>query len=233
MINDTTIVIGSDSGSEWQIAPWFYRYKQNNNIPVTIWDFGMTDEAIRFSKKYLIYKKMDKKLKSVWLLKPRCLFEADFKNVIWMDLDCKVLGNIEQICDYCNGFSVRNESCGRQDFWGRYQCGVVATNKNSLLLKMWMEDCEKENAHEVDQKVLSDITESRDICVQKLPLEFNRTKRLRDDLKCIVFHCNGKAKKINLSEGVPNDVDFNFDFSIIKTDLNGGRKINKENYTFL
>jgi hypothetical protein len=142
-LGDKAIVIGSDSGSEWQIPLWFYRYKQNNDIPVTICDFGMTPDAINFSKKHFIYKKIDVKLSSVWLLKPRCLVESGFYRVVWMDLDCLVFGNINPIFDFCSGFAVRKEVCRNQDFWGEYQCGVISTNSKNLLLLDWLIACEK------------------------------------------------------------------------------------------
>jgi hypothetical protein len=69
------------------------------------------------------------------------------------------------------------------------------------------------------------------LSVDKLPIEFNRTKRMGDDGKCIVYHCNGRKKNIFLKLGLPANVNFNFEFKSIKTDLNGGRKL--FNYTYL
>ncbi len=112
------ILTGCDENQEWMLKWWWEHYRQHNHLPVTFFDFGLSQSARRWcekrgktvsvdlpptlvKQKKCFPKKVQKqweKLYSLelwrarkgWLSKPFAFLLSTYKYAVWMDVDCQV-----------------------------------------------------------------------------------------------------------------------------------------------
>ncbi len=125
--DDRGVLCGCDSQQEWLLPWWWERYSEENSLPVTFVDFGMTDKARRFcaERGRLVTLEVDTSFvkarseidpvlaqeweerhgwtmwnaRRSWFKKPFAFLSSPYQRTLWMDLDCEVLSPIEEIFD--------------------------------------------------------------------------------------------------------------------------------------
>jgi len=168
-------ITGCDSNTEWQL-PWFVENfkKHNPNAELMIWDFGMNKS--HFSEIRKSFRGQDQG----WFCKPQAMLKssrmADY--VCWLDTDCHVLDNIEDIFNHVedNKLAMVEDvpwSRRRGETW--HNSGVVAFKGTPQILNDWVESSvfTKEPG---DQEVLHSILRQgmkRMINITSLPRKYN------------------------------------------------------------
>ena len=167
-------ITGCDSKTQWQLK-WFVEnfQKHNSNAELMIWDFGMNGNP---------YPQITQKLKSQdqgWFKKPRAMFEASKMSdyVCWLDTDCEVRDNIEDIFDYIepNKLAMVEDvpwSRRRGEKW--HNSGVVGFIDKPVILHEWCKavQIKKEvGDQEVLHSILNPITKLK--YIKDLPNEYN------------------------------------------------------------
>lgn len=206
---DSLFITGCDSNTEWML-PWFLRnfYKHNKSIPIRVFDFGMTkDMSSKYSDIILPMKSQDKG----WFKKPKTMLNASklSHKVCWLDTDCHVLTNIEDIFERVipNKLTMVEDkpwSNRRGEKW--HNSGVVVFQDTPSILRDWVYAVAV--SPEVgDQEVLHMLVREgmkRIIHIEDLPHQYNT---LRLDLidntqpsNIKVMHWTGKKGKEHIQE---------------------------------
>ena len=192
-------ITGCDSKTAWML-PWFEKnfYKHNPNAQLFVYDFDSFDPE-----------------QSGWFKKPAAMLDAaqKAKYVCWIDTDCEVRGNIENIFDYVetNKLAMVEDvpwSKRRGEKW--HNSGIVAFESTPSILRKWKEHI-KSHSDVGDQEVLHNIIREgmmRLIHITDLPRRFNT---LRLDLQdgtapsnIKVMHWTGAKGKAHIKE-IMND----------------------------
>lgn len=125
---DRGIVIGSDKAAEWMIPWWWENYRRQNDYPVMVVDFGMSERAKEYCRSigglvsldslpdFMMAKEsipeqirtfwvktflMTKfwTVRKEWFKKPFALLCTPFAETLWLDLDCEVRGSLKPLFD--------------------------------------------------------------------------------------------------------------------------------------
>lgn len=174
-------ITGCDHNTQWQL-PWFVENfkKHNPNAELLIFDFGMNDAP--FSN---ITKKHTSQDKG-WFKKPSAMMESALvaDKVCWLDTDCEVRANIEDIFEYTEP----NKLCMVEDVpWSTrrgetwHNSGVVAFERTPNILSAWATEVSY-NPNVGDQEVLHSMLSDplkRMIHIKDISREYNT---LRIDL---------------------------------------------------
>ena len=167
---EQAFVTGCDHTGEW-LMPWFLRnLRKHNNTPVVFADFGVRN--VNAIDADLIIDLKDSK-ESGWFKKPRAMLECPAERVVWLDTDCEVLANVEDLFDMI----VENKLCMVDDVpWTKrkrkkwYNSGVVGFMNKPEILKDWATAVSK-RPRRGDQETLHDMNRGKDI--HELPQEYN------------------------------------------------------------
>ena len=168
-------ITGCDKNTEWML-PWFVdNYRFWNDLPLMIFDFGMTPEVSSLYNAVPL-----KSLQKGWFKKPAAMIEASKRadSVCWLDTDCHVLANIEKIFSYIEPNKLlmaedRPWSTRRKEVW--HNSGVVAFSGRPSILDEWNAAI-KNNPVQGDQEVLHLLMREgmrRSIYITDLPRRFN------------------------------------------------------------
>ena len=174
-------ITGCDHNTQWQL-PWFVENfkKHNPKAELLIFDFGMNDAP--FSN---ITKKHTSQDKG-WFKKPSAMMESALvaDKVCWLDTDCEVRANIEDIFEYTEP----NKLCMVEDVpWSTrrgetwHNSGVVAFERTPNILSAWATEVSY-NPNVGDQEVLHSMLSDplkRMIHIKDISREYNT---LRIDL---------------------------------------------------
>ena len=159
-------ITGCDKTTEWML-PWFiHNFKKHNTTPLKIFDFGMTNDMksnlrsmpkSSHSDRRMIVSMKDVQSKG-WYKKPEAMYRASgmAEKVCWIDTDCHVLDNIDDIFDYTEPQKLgmvedKPWSARRGEVW--HNSGVVAMKGKPNILRKWADECRK-NPKVGDQEVL-------------------------------------------------------------------------------
>ena len=130
-------ITGCDNNTQWQL-PWFVENfkKHNPNAELMIYDFGMKDNP---------YPELSTPLKSSdigWFKKPSAMMKASLvaDKVCWLDTDCHVLTNIENIFNFTEPekLSMAQDvpwTTRRGEMW--HNSGVVVFEGKPNILSKW------------------------------------------------------------------------------------------------
>ena len=134
------ILTGVDSNHE-DLLPWWLNnaIKHNSNENIGVWDFGMSS-AMRekIQKEYpdvWLSIPLEKRKDSGWFYKLHAVIDAPEKRVAWLDVDCEILTNIEDVFDM-----VPDDMIGLTRDWVRgnwWATGVIVVNDRPDLLYNW------------------------------------------------------------------------------------------------
>ena len=197
------VLVGCDQNQEWLLSWWWENYRRRNSLPVAFADLGMTEEArgwcqergvcapiaidaCRVAQKEevdpLLAKEWETTLspfwgcREAWFKKPSAMFHSPFFQTLWLDLDCEIVGDIEPAFQYIDPISKMGLVRVRELQNGStlYNGGVVAFEKNSSLLKRWVEASLSQNhLHLGDQDLLSEIIFQEGYEVGEIPEIYN------------------------------------------------------------
>ena len=134
------ILTGVDSNHE-DLLPWWLNnaIKHNSNENIGVWDFGMSS-AMRekIQKEYpdvWLSIPLEKRKDSGWFYKLHAVIDAPEKRVAWLDVDCEILTNIEDVFNM-----VPDDMIGLTRDWVRgnwWATGVIVVNDRPDLLYKW------------------------------------------------------------------------------------------------
>jgi hypothetical protein len=176
-------ITGCDKNTEWML-PWFIdNFTKNNDCPLMIFDFGMSPE---------VAQRVDAvKVKGQdvgWFKKPKAMIQATkhATNICWLDTDCHVQANIEDIFDYVESNKIAMVedapwSKRRGEKW--HNSGVVAFNDRPNILDEWA-TAVAANPQVGDQEVLHALVKDgmrRMIHITDLPRKYNTLRLDIDD----------------------------------------------------
>jgi hypothetical protein len=118
------VLIACDEKQEWLLPWWWENYSQENALPVTLVDLGMSKEArlwceqhycvidFAFDQNFVapkeklsekvasswnIYGKEFWQARNCWFIKPLIMLQTDFFSTLWLDLDCEVLDSVDPL----------------------------------------------------------------------------------------------------------------------------------------
>jgi len=160
---DKAFVTGCDKSNEWMLDWFLENYKKHNDTPIIFADFGISKTKLKDltdNKKFhaIMHFKKEKNFTS-WFLKPTAMIHAPSTEVVWIDTDCEVLGDLSGISDDLEPrklnmvqdrpWTKRNGSRGP---W--YNSGIVGVIDRPLILKQWETACTNNPTQRGDQEVL-------------------------------------------------------------------------------
>jgi hypothetical protein len=162
--SNTLFITGCDQSTRWML-PWFTQnfkiYNPDSELKVYDFDTFAPDLA-------------------GWFKKPTAMIDASKQssNVCWIDTDCHVLSNLEDIFSFVepNKIAMVEDvpwSRRRNEKW--HNSGVVAFNRRPNILDAW-EAAIKANPQVGDQEVLHEVVRGglrRTIHITDLPREYN------------------------------------------------------------
>ena len=146
-------ITGCDNNTEWML-PWFVENfrKHNPTAELMIFDFGMQ------SSLYPELRKSHRSQDKGWFKKPSAMVKATAfaENVCWLDTDCEVKTNIEDIFEHIqpNKLAMVEDvpwSKRRGEKW--HNSGVVAFRGRPPILDTWVSEVAI-NPNQGDQEVL-------------------------------------------------------------------------------
>lgn len=176
-------ITGCDHNTEWQLPFFVENFKKHNpDADLLIFDFGM---------KTGLYPELRKSLRTSkevgWFKKPKamCVASRMSSMTCWLDTDCEVRGNLDEIWDYVepNKLTMARDvpwSTRRGETW--HNSGVVAFKHKPNILDEWAVAVQNDPI-QGDQEVLHLLVREgfrRQIHINDLPRKFNT---LRIDLK--------------------------------------------------
>lgn len=191
---------GCDKKTEWQL-PWFFKnYKEHNNIPVVVANFGMSAEMLEYAKSeadQII--DLSNLSEQGWFKKPKAMLSCPSSQTCWIDTDCQVLGDISGIFNH-----IEKEKLSmvkdhpwierRQELW--HNSGIVAFEGQPQILKSWAQQVAA-NPTVGDQEVLHSMLNpiTKISYIKDLPHKYNVLRiDLLDNRKpddAVVIHWTG------------------------------------------
>ncbi len=162
------ILVGCDCHQEWLLAWWWERYSAENDYPVTFIDLGMTNDAKEWCRQrgeviaihidtsfiktmeeipFDIRKEWEKNhdfsrftSRSSWFKKPFACLNSPYQHSLWLDLDCEVLGSLEELFSLCNSsFQLGLVPQEKTDYLPAYNGGVILFAHGSEVVEKWAE----------------------------------------------------------------------------------------------
>src|SRR5210317_510085 len=97
---DQAFLTGCDEGHAWMI-PWFLKnYKKHNSAPLIFADFGVSELTLKIVREnFHAVVDMTKVKETGWFKKPRSMLYSPSVKTIWIDTDCEIKENIEDLFD--------------------------------------------------------------------------------------------------------------------------------------
>lgn len=225
------IICGCDCQQEWLLSWWWDGYRSENDFPVTFMDFGMSSKAQKWCAERgevialnldasFIKGKEEISLDSarqwedfygptVWksrysfFKKPFALLHSPYQKAIWIDLDCEILGSIEEIFSTCDPISqialVREHATAHLPKFhidGRYNGGVIGFVHGAKMIQKWAEDAVVRNQDFwSDDALLSALIREYEVPVVELSELYNWRLAKGVNVNAIIHHWVGSAGK--------------------------------------
>jgi len=137
---DEAFLTGADMNTEWQL-PWFFEnYRKHNDTPLIFADFGVIDrDAIRPHVHAIL--DLTNVQERGWFKKPKAMYHAPARKLVWLDTDCQVLEDLSDIFgllqpDQLN--MVEDRPWAKRRGGVQFNSGVVGIVNKPLILGMWM-----------------------------------------------------------------------------------------------
>jgi hypothetical protein len=211
-MNEKLIVTGVSQNIEWLLPWWLGNYKKHNDLPIVVFDFGLSDKALEWCKKKEINVQKPVTKCDGWFYKPTALREAKGKLKVWVDIDCEIRGDISSIFSFIKEDQL---TCGIDRFhsWGcKYQSGVVGVKDDPKILQTWEKRCIKPDGPFArgDQELLWDIVKDDASSINILPEKYNWLRmafhKLQGARRCHydvrIIHWTGEIGKQILTKSI-------------------------------
>lgn len=206
MKSSKIFITGCDKNTEWMLPFFISRFTKYNSLPLMIFDFGMSPEVSQMVDAVPL-KSQD----SGWFKKPKAMIEASkkYSHVCWLDTDCEIRDNIEDIFNYVepNKIAMAEDipwSTRRNEKW--HNSGVVVFSSRPNILDEWAAATAR-SSERGDQEILHKLMTTplrRSIHITDLPRRYNTLRLdLQDgtapaDIK--VMHWTGQKGKDKIKE---------------------------------
>ena len=175
---DKAFLTGCDEGHAWMI-PWFLKnYKKHNNTPIIFANFGVSELTLKIIREnFHAVIDMSQTKEKGWFKKPRSMLYAPSHKTVWLDTDCQVVDNIEDIFGMLelNKLAMVEDkpwSMRRGEVW--HNSGVVGIIDKPIILHQWTQavhDQPSVGDQEVLHSMLNPITKMT--YIKDLPNEYN------------------------------------------------------------
>lgn len=171
-------ITGADSKVEWML-PWFVEnFKKHNNSHLLVVDFGMSKEMASWASKHAdTLADMTTVSKKGWFAKPLAMMNSPFDKTVWIDTDCEVLGNIDDIFelivpDKLN--MVIDRPWSKRFNTAMYNSGIVGFESKPSILAKWASGINP-SIHRGDQEALHLMLDDmqRLMFINELPHKYN------------------------------------------------------------
>jgi len=198
VIGKYCVVTGCDSNHDWILEWWYNRYRQDNKYPVYFADFGMSLEARNWCAENgkLIDLRFRHKRKN-WFKKPLAILACQYEQIIWVDSDCEIRGNLSPIFEYIRrGIGVTLDP---HNPWIKSNdvvaSGVVAVEHGNNLIIEWARDCLAAHKIRGDQEVLNRLIQERKREIVIMPPEYQWLRIDGDNPDALIMHWTGVRGK--------------------------------------
>jgi hypothetical protein len=223
LVDEDGIIVASDHQQEWLLPWWWENYCQFNSHPVAFVDFGMSKEMRTWCEARgevidlvavddfvggkldmdpVIAAAMQAKsdewclpYRNVWFKKPLACLQSPYRRSIWIDLDCQVLGSLEQLFElYGQSLALTREEVTYASY-PDYNSGVIVFKHGLPILKEWADlSIEQNRIFRGDQDILSWIIHQKKSVIE-LPAIYNWSRRLEKNPQAVVIHWHGPQGK--------------------------------------
>ncbi len=207
---DKGILVASDKHGEWLLDWWWENYSRDNSYPVAFVNFGMSKERLKWCnekgqviefafllstgsneeilrKAESLYGKEIHQTRNSWFKKPLALTLTPFKQTLWLDTDCEVLGPLSPLFKY-NNLALAKTGAGSDE----YNSGVIVFQKNDPIITEWAEAAKRDSSLYVgDQDLLSHMIFNKQLKVTELPLECNWNISRGLNTNALIMHWSG------------------------------------------
>jgi hypothetical protein len=177
---EKAIITGCDSTGEDILPMFFHFYKKYNNLPIVFADFGVRNIDKIHKHVDLVIEVNETKRDKGWFNKPYAIRDCPSKQKLWLDTDCQVLCNVEEIFD----LFVKDKLNMVEDF-PKYMrsksfginTGVVGCVGNPKIINRWILETEQNQKQGGDQQLLHKALIKDNIpyfdVINLLPEEYN------------------------------------------------------------
>lgn len=229
------IIAGCDKNQEWMLPWWWDHYSEHNSYPVAFADYGMSEDAAAWCKKRGLYFKAPEidrvknetfslEIKLLWeqhygegiwfhrelcLRKPFVLGLSPFPISLWLDLDCRVRGNLAPLFEILQtgaeigmrreadsvqashrmkGFLLENEV--------NYNSGVIPYRRDAKILKAWASQIQRNSEEFIfDQHAFSRALLLEKTILAELPEIYNWSPGDGSNQEALIYHFHGAFLK--------------------------------------
>ena len=175
---DKAFLTGCDEGHAWMI-PWFLKnYKKHNSSPLIFADFGVSELTLKIVREnFHAVLDVSKTNEKGWFKKPRSMLYSPSVKTVWIDTDCEITDNIEDLFDMLepNKLAMVEDkpwSKRRGEIW--HNSGVVGFIDKPIILHQWTQAVH-DNPTVGDQEVLHSMLNpiTKMTYIKDLPNEYN------------------------------------------------------------
>jgi len=202
------IVTACDKNFERLLPWWLQNVRKWSAMPVAVVDLGLSPQmkAWVLNRGVLMHfdgppLQPEKDCKSFGLLcgwKPFAAVRSPFEETLYMDLDCEVVGPLDQAFDYIKD---RNFACATDQLFHHLsaakhmepgetmtQAGVFVCRHGSEVVNMWARECMKglDEWRDNDQPILSKIVHHHKNLVTTLPARYNVLEPYQGNWKALI-----------------------------------------------
>lgn len=177
-IYDKAFLTGCDKSTEWMLTWFILNYKKHHKTPLIFADFGISElayQVIRANVHAII--DMTRIREKGWFKKPKAMIHSPSKYTVWIDTDCEILDNCDEIFDLIEPEKLlmaedKPWSRRRNETW--HNSGVVGFVDKPIILKNWAAEVQEKpevGDQEVLHNMLNGITKIK--YIENLPNEYN------------------------------------------------------------
>lgn len=237
------IIVACDQDQEWLLDWWWGHYSLFNSYPVAFIDFGLSEKGKKWcaakgevvfypdifeekeknpipSKKKELWEQLYGK--GIWnfrpkfLKKPKACRLSPFLQSIWIDLDCRVLGDVTPLFtllqldieialqksppDYQR---MRQEMGLLQLGEYHFSSGVIAYHRDAPVIEKWVELARQSEEFPADEEALSRAIFLTSPRLLELPEIYNWSWKNPPNKDAVMVHYHGKGKLQLIEEIVP------------------------------
>ena len=194
------IITGVDKNHEDLVVWWYEQVRKHNpNTKIGIWDFGMSfvmREVVKGIDAWLS-DPITHSSNIGWFNKTRAVINTPSQSVAWLDVDCQVLKNIDEIFSLVPPGKIGLTRDWVRDNW--WATGVIVVNDRPELLEHWNNMLLK-TAIRGDQEMLYEIVGKKEHeQIQELPQEYQWLRislnRHKDSPNKKIIHWTGHKGK--------------------------------------